>query len=97
MIAGGTGGKALGPTDHVTYRQIIGKLITPWLDLGLILLMPSVYYLTAFVFFIILQYLPFHLLLCLLLRLADLVENPCPVRKVVYITGVINTVSQGIW
>ena len=27
LIAGGTGGKALGPTDHTTYRQIIGKLM----------------------------------------------------------------------
>ena len=27
LIASDTGGKALGPTDHATYRQIIGKLM----------------------------------------------------------------------
>ena len=27
LIAGDTGGKALGPVDHATYRQIIGKLM----------------------------------------------------------------------
>ena len=27
LIASDTGGKLLGPTDHATYRQIIGKLM----------------------------------------------------------------------